>query len=70
MGMKTAMRMEPAGATRVARVTISLPADLFARGEEAQAARQMGRCEFVAQLYQRYLDEVEEEERIARYSAA
>jgi metal-responsive CopG/Arc/MetJ family transcriptional regulator len=70
VSMKRAMHVEKAGDTGVARVTISLPADLFARGEEARVLCRMSRSAFVAQLYQRYLDELEEEGRVARYRAA
>jgi metal-responsive CopG/Arc/MetJ family transcriptional regulator len=56
--------------SRVRRVTVSLPAELFERGENERRRRQERRSEFVAGLYRRYLDEVEERDRVARYEAA
>ena len=55
---------------RVEKVTISIPADLFAWGEEERARTHMSRSEFIANLYRRYHDELEMERRIARYKAA
>lgn len=49
---------------------MSLPAELFERGENERLRRHERRSEFVAGLYRRYLDEVEEQERVARYTAA
>jgi metal-responsive CopG/Arc/MetJ family transcriptional regulator len=63
------MRMK-GGGRRTRRVTVSLPADLFERGEDERHKLQKGRSEFVAGLYRRYLQEVEERERAARYAAA
>lgn len=54
----------------VARMTVSLPADLFARGEKARVGDGISRSAFVAQLYRRYLDDLDEEERVARYRTA
>lgn len=54
----------------VRRVTISLPEELYDRGERERHRRNEGRSEFVARLYRRYLDDVEEQERVARYTAA
>jgi metal-responsive CopG/Arc/MetJ family transcriptional regulator len=54
----------------VRRVTVSLPADLFERGERARRKSHERRSEFVARLYRRYLQEAEEQDRIARYAAA
>jgi metal-responsive CopG/Arc/MetJ family transcriptional regulator len=59
-----------APSSRVRRVTVSLPAELFERGENERRRRHERRSEFVAGLYRRYLDEVEEQERVARYTAA
>lgn len=67
-GMNTKMKSVPG--TRVAKVTVSIPSDLFAWGEEERARQHMGRSEFVASLYRRYRDELEMQERIARYRAA
>lgn len=53
-----------------AKFTVSVPSDLFARGERERARQRISRSEFVARLYQKYLDEIEEEQRIARYRAA
>lgn len=52
------------------RITISLPNDLFERGERERRRRHERRSEFVARLYRRYLDEIAEHERVARYAAA
>jgi metal-responsive CopG/Arc/MetJ family transcriptional regulator len=54
----------------VRRITVSLPADLFERGERERRRRHERRSEFVARLYRRYLDEIAERERAARYAAA
>jgi len=51
------------------RITVSLPADLFERGERERRNRHERRSEFVARLYRRYLQEVEEQDRVARYAA-
>lgn len=56
--------------TQVRRVTVSLPAELFAWGEKERARRKVSRSAFVADLYRRQLEELEEEQRIARYAAA
>lgn len=53
-----------------ARFTVSLPGDLFSRGEAERVKHQISRSEFVASLYRRYLDDLEERERVARYAAA
>jgi metal-responsive CopG/Arc/MetJ family transcriptional regulator len=55
---------------RVRRVTVSLPADLFAWGEKERARRKVSRSAFVADLYRRQLEELEEGQRVARYAAA
>jgi metal-responsive CopG/Arc/MetJ family transcriptional regulator len=55
---------------RSRRVTVSLPADLFERGEDERRKRHERRSEFVARLYRRYLQEVDEQDRAARYAAA
>ena len=52
------------------RITVSLPNDLFERGERERRKRHERRSEFVARLYRRYLDEIAERERVARYAAA
>ena len=52
------------------RVTVSLPADLFERGEDERNKLREGRSQFVAGLYRRYLQEVDERQRVARYAAA
>lgn len=68
--MKMSLKMSMSDDTRVERLTISLPADLFAWGEQERASRHISRSQFVADLYRRYRDEIERERRIARYSAA
>jgi metal-responsive CopG/Arc/MetJ family transcriptional regulator len=57
-------------APRVRRFTVSLSADLFERGERERRRRHERRSEFVARLYRRYLQEIEEQDRVARYAAA
>jgi metal-responsive CopG/Arc/MetJ family transcriptional regulator len=54
----------------VRRVTISLPAWLYERGEEERTRDGLTRSEFVARLYRRYLEELAERERVKRYAAA
>jgi metal-responsive CopG/Arc/MetJ family transcriptional regulator len=54
----------------VQRVTISLPADLFAKGEAERRRRSVTRSEYVAQLYVQHLEEEEKQARVARYAAA
>lgn len=54
----------------VRRVTVSLPEDLYERGERERRKRHEGRSEFVARLYRQFLHAVEEDERVARYAAA
>jgi metal-responsive CopG/Arc/MetJ family transcriptional regulator len=49
---------------------VSLPAELFERGENERRRRHERRSEFVAGLYRRYLEDVEERDRVARYTAA
>jgi metal-responsive CopG/Arc/MetJ family transcriptional regulator len=61
--------MKAAG-PRSRRVTVSLPADLFERGEDERRKRHERRSEFVASLYRRYLHEVDERDRVARHTAA
>jgi metal-responsive CopG/Arc/MetJ family transcriptional regulator len=56
--------------TRAKKVTISLPAYLFEWGENERARHHQSRSEFVAQLYRRYLAELKEQRRAARYAAA
>lgn len=56
--------------SRVRRITVSLPSELFERGERERRKRHERRSEFVARLYRRYLDEIAERERVARYAAA
>jgi metal-responsive CopG/Arc/MetJ family transcriptional regulator len=56
--------------TTVRRVTISLPAWLYERGEEERARERLTRSEFVARLYREHLDEIAEQERVKRYAAA
>jgi metal-responsive CopG/Arc/MetJ family transcriptional regulator len=63
------MKRDDSG-TRVRRVTVSLPADLFAWGEKERARRKVSRSAFVADLYRRQLEELEKEQRVARYAAA
>ncbi|MGH3428148.1 MAG: hypothetical protein ACRDQZ_11385 [Mycobacteriales bacterium] len=55
---------------RTARVTISLPADLLARGEADRRRRCVSRSQYVADLYRHHLGELELQDRVARYSAA
>jgi metal-responsive CopG/Arc/MetJ family transcriptional regulator len=57
-------------APRARRITVSLPADLFERGERERRRSHEQRSEFVARLYRRYFQEVEEQDRVARYTAA
>jgi metal-responsive CopG/Arc/MetJ family transcriptional regulator len=59
-----------AGRQGTRRVTVSLPADLFERGEDERNKLGEGRSQFVAGLYRRYLREVDERQRAARYAAA
>ncbi len=54
----------------VKRITVSLPADLFERGETERRKHLERRSEFVARLYRRYLNELDEQERVARYTEA
>ena len=61
-------RMNSAGGTTAARVTISLPRELFDWGERQRA--HVSRSEFVADLYRRYRETVEERRRVARYATA
>jgi metal-responsive CopG/Arc/MetJ family transcriptional regulator len=70
--MKAGMieRMRPLRPGRSTRFTVSLPEDLFARGEKERAKRDISRSEFVATLYRHFLDELENRERVARYAAA
>ncbi len=56
--------------SRARRITVSLPAELFERGENERRRRHERRSEFVAGLYRRHLQEVEEQDRVARYAAA
>jgi metal-responsive CopG/Arc/MetJ family transcriptional regulator len=58
------------GDSRVKKVTISLPAQLFVRGEQERAEQQVSRSEFVAALYRQHFDRIEKERRIAQYTAA
>jgi metal-responsive CopG/Arc/MetJ family transcriptional regulator len=58
------------GESHSRRVTVSLPADLFERGEAERRKRHERRSEFVARLYRRYLQEMDEQDRVARYAAA
>jgi phage gp46-like protein len=59
--------MNPATTTKV---TISLPTDIYRRGEEERTQRGLSRSEFVANLYREHLRQAEQEARIARYAAA
>jgi metal-responsive CopG/Arc/MetJ family transcriptional regulator len=52
------------------RVTVSLPRDLFEWGEGERKRAHASRSQFVADLYRRYRDAVEERRRVARYAAA
>src|SRR5438046_2681285 len=56
--------------SKAQRVTISLPAGLFASGEAERRRRNLSRSEYVAQLYREHLEAHEIKARIARYSAA
>lgn len=69
MNMRMKKRTTPSS-PRARRITVSLPAELFERGESERRRRHERRSEFVAGLYRRYLDEVEERDRVARYAAA
>jgi hypothetical protein len=52
------------------KVTISLPTDIYRRGEEERRERGLSRSEFVANLYREHLRQAEHEARVARYAAA
>lgn len=52
------------------KVTVSIPADLFAWGEQERCKQDISRSEFVASLYRQRLEESIEQERRARYAAA
>lgn len=52
------------------KVTISIPADLFAWGEQERTKRDVTRSEFVATLYRQSRDDCIARERLARYAAA
>ena len=67
-GMQERMRAVPGGTAE--RVTVSLPRDLFEWGEGERRRAHVSRSQFVADLYRRYRDGVEERERVARYAAA
>ncbi|HEV7465727.1 MAG TPA: hypothetical protein VGP96_05480 [Candidatus Dormibacteraeota bacterium] len=56
--------------TTTTKVTISLPTDVYRRGEEERTRRGLSRSEFVANLYREHLRQTEHEARIARYAAA
>jgi len=55
---------------RAKKVTVSIPADLFAWGEQERARQVLTRSEFVASLYRRRIEELGEQERLERYAAA
>ena len=59
-----------ASSSCVRRITVSLPTELFERGENERRRRHERRSEFAARLYRRYLQEAEERDRVARYAAA
>lgn len=67
LGMVLGMKISD---SRVKKVTISLPAHLFAWGEQERTEQQISRSEFVAALYRQHFDRVEKERRSARYTAA
>jgi metal-responsive CopG/Arc/MetJ family transcriptional regulator len=54
----------------VARVTVSLPADLLSQGEAERHKRGVSRSEYVADLYRHHLHALELQERVARYAVA
>lgn len=56
--------------TTTTKVTISLPTDIYKRGEEERMRRGLSRSEFVANLYREHLRQAEHEARVARYAAA
>lgn len=62
--------MQKVSAGRVERVTISVPADLFARGEAERRQLGLSRSAYVRELYRSRLDALELQERLARYGAA
>lgn len=52
------------------RITISLPKDLYEWGEFERQRARISRSQFVADLYRRYREALEERRRVARYAAA
>jgi metal-responsive CopG/Arc/MetJ family transcriptional regulator len=68
--MKTTRLSETRSSQRSERFTVSLPRHLYETGEEIRARYGWNRSEFVAYLYERFLEEVEREDRVARYAAA
>jgi phage gp46-like protein len=52
------------------KVTISLPTDVYRRGEEERTRQGLSRSEFVANLYREHLRHAADKARIARYAAA
>ena len=54
----------------VSRVTVSIPADLFTRGEEERRRLRLTRSAYVRELYRARLEGLQVQERVARYAAA
>ena len=62
--------MKASTGARARKVAVSIPAYLYAWGEEERARRALNRSEFVADLYERYQQEMEREQRTVRYAVA
>ncbi len=62
--------MKRRSTTTAERVTVSLPRDLFEWGEGERRRTHLSRSRFVADLYRRYQEALEERRRVARYAAA
>jgi metal-responsive CopG/Arc/MetJ family transcriptional regulator len=68
--MKHAHFSETRSSRHAERFTVSLPRHLYETGEEIRTRRGWNRSEFVAYLYERFLEDIEREDRLARYAAA
>jgi metal-responsive CopG/Arc/MetJ family transcriptional regulator len=62
--------MATTAAATTTKMSISLPTELYKRGESERTHRGLSRSEFVAALYREHLHRVDEEARVARYAAA
>ena len=56
--------------TATTKMSVSLPTELYKRGESERTHRGLSRSEFVAALYREHLRRVDDEARVARYAAA